>query len=205
MHEQGDEIVLHQVQLLRFRQQRLALPVQATRAQEGPHAHAQFVHVHRFAQEVVRTGLEASQPLTLLRKRGQQKNGEELVASQIADPAGDVKPVHAGHPHIEQHEVDGAFGEQAQSSLAVGCLEHAILALQQSAQQLAIDLAIVDYQYRFHAGGLRIYPLRLGAARCMGDIGGILDTNWTSTAAHESARPGLAAARFVPQARRPAE
>ena len=61
--------------------------------------------VDRFGQEIIGAGFEPAHPIVRLVQGGHHHDGDMLGLAVGLDAAADFDAVHAGHHHVEQHDV----------------------------------------------------------------------------------------------------
>ena len=116
-------------------------------ADEAAHAGKQREIVDRLGQEIVGARIESDDPVARLVQRGDHDDRDMGDLGVGLDAAADFKTVHAGHHHVQQHDIGQFRGNAGQRLLAAARRQDfEIFGRQLRFQQLDVGEDIVDDQ-----------------------------------------------------------
>ena len=116
-------------------------------ADEAAHAGEQREIVDRLGQEIVGAGIEPGDAVARLVERGDHDDRDMGDLGIGLDAAADFETVHAGHHHVQQHDVGQFRGDAGQRLLAAARRQDfEIFGRQLRFQQLDVGEDVVDDQ-----------------------------------------------------------
>mmetsp|Transcript_96403 Transcript_96403/g.267937 ORF Transcript_96403/g.267937 Transcript_96403/m.267937 type:complete len:444 (-) Transcript_96403:2455-3786(-) len=160
--------------------------------QLGPHARADHRGIERFGDEVGGAGVQPARLVVRVvlggdedhRDRPQQRVGLQFGAEFMA--------VHAGHLHVEQHQVGLAVATELQCACAVGGHQHLAVAREHPVQGLDVGGLVVDQQQARSAPG---HGLAAQRRRHHAAAASVPSSSWQSSAARSKSRAAMAWSR----------
>ena len=114
-------------------------------ARQAAHAGEQHHVVDGLGQEVVGARFQAGDPIGAAVQRGHQHHGHVAGQRIVLQPTADVEAVHAGHHHVEQHDIGQFGGRHRQRRRAVVGRQHlVVLRRQLGLEQAHVRFDVID-------------------------------------------------------------
>ena len=111
-------------------------------ADAGPH----HLWLDRFGDEVHRAGGQRA-GFNVGVVMGRDEHHWNVAGGGVdLEPATDLEAVHAGHAHIQQHQIRLAAGAQRQGLFAVGGHQHLVVGREGLVDRLDVQRLVVDHQ-----------------------------------------------------------